>query len=264
MVISNINIVRRNNLVEVLSCVLNELCLQNDPLDQSHPFCRTFCSITPPLIKIQPYLQRIANYSGCSEESFVFSLIYLDRLIKKSKFMVTSKNVHRLILTSILIAVKFYDDQYYSNKHWCNVGGVSIKELNNMEIKFLIEIQFELFVTSQVYKLYNKKISETAISQQPKKLKPVQPDNGVRRIQAFGSHLYRKPSVPVRNFRKYKIVERSEQQCSEFTFSKPLEIKELNNYAKKKHQKRMSPVLKRCGGVTSNSPRICKPLIGSA
>lgn len=44
---------------------------------------------------------------------------------------------HRVILTSVVLAAKFFDDRYYSNKFYAAVGGVRTKELNALEAEFL-------------------------------------------------------------------------------------------------------------------------------
>lgn len=71
---------------------------------------------------------RISKYSGCSEECFILSLIYIDRLINQNQnLIVNSLCVHRLIITSLMLAAKFFDDQYFNNAYYGKVGGVNGK-----------------------------------------------------------------------------------------------------------------------------------------
>jgi len=151
---------RRGHLVEILSQVLDKLCKQLYPSCINENTCSCFNSIDPPPIKLKCYLKRIATFTGCSEESLIFSLIYIDRLITnyESRFMVTALNVHRLFLSSILVAVKFYDDHYYDNVFFSKVGGVSRKELNMLETEFLFLINFDLSVDRHVYARYSKRL----------------------------------------------------------------------------------------------------------
>jgi len=155
-----VNQKKRSHLVEILSHVLNELCNQPHTLgfNQSDRSC--FDSVQPPPIKLECYLKRIAKFSGCSIESLIFSLIYIDRLIISSdnSFLVTSSNVHRLLLASVLVAVKFYDDQYFNNAFFSKVGGVSRNELNVLETEFLFLINFNLFVDMDLYERYNERL----------------------------------------------------------------------------------------------------------
>lgn len=61
---------------------------------------------------------------------------------------------------SIIIAVKFFEDKYYKNEYYAKVGGISLKELNFLEIEFLKLIDFNLFISSEVFDYYKQKILE--------------------------------------------------------------------------------------------------------
>jgi len=154
-----INKERRAKLVEVLADVLNRLCDRNDRFIKNITPVTRFHALRPPQITIKFYLQRIAKYSSCSEECFILALIYIDRLIRRNgKFLVNSLNVHRLVITSVMLGAKFFDDQYFNNKYFGKVGGVSGREMNLLEIEFLFMINFDLFVKIDLYKMYNKRL----------------------------------------------------------------------------------------------------------
>lgn len=55
-----------------------------------------------------------------------------------------SLSVHRLFLTALMVATKYHDDTFLSNKHWSIMGGVSQKEMNVLETEFLFLIDFNL------------------------------------------------------------------------------------------------------------------------
>lgn len=75
-----------------------------------------FHALRPPAISIKDYLQRVAKYAACSGECFVLALVYIDRIIQSNPtFVVNSLNIHRLLITSIMLAAKFFDDQYFNN-----------------------------------------------------------------------------------------------------------------------------------------------------
>ena len=65
----------------------------------------------------------ILKYAGCSEETFILALIYMDQVVQfNPEFVISSLNVHRLLITAIMLASKFFDDVYYNNAYY--VGGV--------------------------------------------------------------------------------------------------------------------------------------------
>jgi hypothetical protein len=46
----------------------------------------------------------------------------------------TSRNVHRLMITGMVIATKYFDDFYYKNTFYAKLGGITTELLNEMEI----------------------------------------------------------------------------------------------------------------------------------
>jgi len=148
---------RRKHLVAALSNILKRLSWQNNEICVFENIRSSFCSPGVFPLTIKQYLMRIAFYTRCTEESLIFSLIYIDRLGSwNSRFMVTSYNVHRLVLTSVLVAAKFYDDIHFKNSYYANVGGISINELNRLEVIFLLELKFDLRVGKKLYDWYRK------------------------------------------------------------------------------------------------------------
>jgi len=183
----------RKHLLEVLSYVFIQLCKRNDPFTTSGEKAHcSFNSTEACPMKIEPYLIWIANCTNCSNESLIFALIYIDKLIAKNpRFIVTSQNVKCLVLTSIVIAVKFYDDHFYKYSFYAQVGGVSCRRLKSLEMLFLKEINFELFVDNTVYSRYRKSLKKAVLNKPLYKLKLAHmTSEGAGHIQAFGSKLH--------------------------------------------------------------------------
>jgi hypothetical protein len=115
----------------------------------------SFDGVKPPPIELQQYIQRLYNYIPCSSHCFVYAIIYVDRILRVNKsFKLSELNVHRIFFTALVVASKFYDDEYYSNSWYGRVGGVCAKELNILEVTFLKLIQFRLTVSPQEYEMY--------------------------------------------------------------------------------------------------------------
>uniref|UniRef100_A0A6N2M892 Cyclin n=1 Tax=Salix viminalis TaxID=40686 RepID=A0A6N2M892_SALVM len=60
-------------------------------------------------------------------------------------------NAHRLLITGVMVAAKFLDDECYDNAYYARIGGVSTAEMNRMEMKFLFSLDFSLYVTTEVF-----------------------------------------------------------------------------------------------------------------
>jgi hypothetical protein len=60
------------------------------------------------------------------------------------------------MLSGVLLAIKYNEDDYYSNTFYGKVGGVSMKEINVLEFEFLKLLQYCLFVKKDIYKKYKE------------------------------------------------------------------------------------------------------------
>lgn len=142
-------------IVRVLAAVLDRLVCANSALARTEPGQVTkFHALKAPGIGIQQYLERIHKYASCSSQCFIMALIYIDRLIQRNNFLLTELNVHRVIVTAILLAAKFFDDAYYNNAYYAKVGGVLVSEMNGLEVDFLFRINFSLHVTPELFEQY--------------------------------------------------------------------------------------------------------------
>ncbi|KAM9992952.1 hypothetical protein ACTFIY_010390 [Dictyostelium cf. discoideum] len=97
-----------------------------------------------PKISITEYLTRLVKFSPCSKECFIMIIVYIDRIISKTNFIINSFNIHRLLITAIMVASKYIDDIFYNNEYYSHIGGVTRDELNRLEISFLNLLQFDL------------------------------------------------------------------------------------------------------------------------
>lgn len=117
-----------------------------------------FQSSYAPDVSILSYLERIGKYAKCSVSCFVVALIYIDRMIEKRNLALSPLNVHRILITSVLIAAKFLDDFFYNNAFYARLGGITTSEMNGLELEFLLFLGFSLNVTSDQYAAYHTEL----------------------------------------------------------------------------------------------------------
>eukprot|EP00929_Paragymnodinium_shiwhaense_P053966 TRINITY_DN27052_c0_g1_i1.p1 TRINITY_DN27052_c0_g1~~TRINITY_DN27052_c0_g1_i1.p1 ORF type:complete len:297 (+),score=64.31 TRINITY_DN27052_c0_g1_i1:92-982(+) len=123
----------------------------------------TFYGVQAPGIGIDGYLMRIFEYFKCSRECFVVAAAYLDRLVHmNAELLLNSLSIHRLLLTSIVVAVKFQDDIIHSNAAYAKIGGVSTSQLNRMESTFLRRLRWHLSVSEEEFERYNELLYNVA------------------------------------------------------------------------------------------------------
>lgn len=95
--------------ITLIAATLENVVRHNHDLRQTQP--TSFDAVSAPAITVHRYLSRIRQYTKFQDECYVVALVYLDRLFQnhKAPFLPTAHNVHRLIITSVLLASKFYD-----------------------------------------------------------------------------------------------------------------------------------------------------------
>jgi len=144
-------------VLSLLSSLLERSVQKNEILleaTQIKDVVTIFHGLRAPTLGIRQYIDRIFKYSGCSPSCFVVAHIYVDRFLQSTEVHLTSLNVHRLLITSLMLAAKFIDDAFFNNAYYAKVGGVSTAELNRLEMKFLFSIDFRLQVTIETFGRY--------------------------------------------------------------------------------------------------------------
>lgn len=149
-------------IIEVLSRVLTQLIDLNRNVNSKQQFITKFQSSYPPAISILAYLERINKYAKCSPNCFIVALIYIDRLIETRNVILSTLNVHRVLITSVMLATKVFDDEFYKNAYYAKLGGVSTQEMNSLELEFLSLMNFDFFVTVETFEKYEKELSAFA------------------------------------------------------------------------------------------------------
>ncbi|KAJ2496096.1 cyclin-like protein interacting with PHO85 [Coemansia sp. RSA 1972] len=104
-----------------------------------------------PTIDLETYISRILKYCPCQNEVFLALIVYLQQLIdrcgrRQAPFTVDAYSIHRLVITAVTIGSKWFSDVFFTNSRYAKVGGLSVAELNNLELQFLSIIDFDLNV----------------------------------------------------------------------------------------------------------------------
>ncbi|KAH6890581.1 cyclin-domain-containing protein [Thelonectria olida] len=75
-------------------------------------------------------------------------------LAASTYFVVDSFNIHRLIISGVTCASKFFSDVFYTNSRYAKVGGLPLVELNHLELQFLLLNDFRLAVPVEDLEAY--------------------------------------------------------------------------------------------------------------
>ncbi|KAK7256530.1 hypothetical protein RIF29_29983 [Crotalaria pallida] len=108
-----------------------------------------------PDMTIQSYLERIFRYTRAGPSVYVVAYVYIDRFCQNNPgFRINARNVHRLLITTIMVASKYVEDMNYRNSYFGRVGGLTTNELNKLELEFLFLMGFKLHVNLSVFDSY--------------------------------------------------------------------------------------------------------------
>lgn len=196
-------------LLSMLSALLTRITTTNDKLhtaiDVPNPSVHgtpllAFHARNVPLISIHSYLTRILKYCPMSSDIFLSLLVYFDRMSKgplthgaddkdtftstrqylgteHHPFSIDSFNIHRLVITGIVVASKFCSDVFYTNSRYAKVshvlhtdckvsrqltvlqvGGLPLSELNHLEFQFLLLNDFRLMIPMEELQRYGNQL----------------------------------------------------------------------------------------------------------
>ena len=158
---SEINDNSEKIIIKKISDLLSDICDDNTKTFKTEKnfYIKPFLMRNIPPISIKDYLERLCKHSKINTSTIILILIYIDRICNIQKFKLTYYNVYKLILASMIIAIKYNEDEYYSNKFYSKLGGVSISEIVSLEYNFISLIHYNLFVNNELFKKYNDYIS---------------------------------------------------------------------------------------------------------
>lgn len=154
-------------IIEIISETLIKICEENSSLsssdingDNTKNILKPFFSKKIPSISILDYLKRLSKYNKMNNSTLIMMLIYIDRFCEKNKIKINFFIIHKLILASLVSAIKFNEDEYYSMDYYSKSGGVSKKEIIYLEYKFMTLIDFKFFVHNDLFEKYKKYLTK--------------------------------------------------------------------------------------------------------
>ena len=159
------NVVSNLHLIKSISQTLSSIVENSKKLNNYKEIIKkqsimVFSANLIPNISIQDYLIRIQTYSKIEKSTLIISLILIDRICQRANLTLTYYNIHRILFSSILISIKFNEDNYYDNKFYADIAGVKTKELKMLEYTFLSMLHFNLFIKNDLYEKYKDYLEE--------------------------------------------------------------------------------------------------------
>lgn len=139
-------------LIKAISHLLSEIVKVNSQIeyDEHDPFSSKVVTTIP----IQYYIERIKKYTNIENSTLIITLIYADRVCGINSLVLHPHNIHRIILASCLLAIKYNEDEFYANDYYAQVGGITTEELNLLEYNCIQLLNFNLYVDEKIFQKY--------------------------------------------------------------------------------------------------------------
>ncbi|GAB4861935.1 Cyclin-U2-1 [Ancistrocladus abbreviatus] len=149
-------------VISVLASLIERNVARNERIAKNckwalsrHARTRVFDGHEAPDMTVQSFLERIFRYTKAGPSVYVVAYVYIDRLCQNYPgFRISPSNVHRLLITTIMVASKYVEDMNYRNSFFARVGGLTTNELNKLEVDFLFLMGFKLHVNVSVFESY--------------------------------------------------------------------------------------------------------------
>ena len=129
-----------NDIVQIL--IENKEKEKTNIIDENDPLY----SNKIPKIKIEDYITRFFTFSKMEISTLILTYIYIKRFIKKENYIISFRNIFRLIMSCAILAIKFNENKVYKNSFYAKVGGVDVDDLNNLEYNIFSRLDFNLRV----------------------------------------------------------------------------------------------------------------------
>lgn len=163
-----------NDLIAAITNDLSDLCCANEYkvtksiTNRMNADQKKFFTISPGILSVRMYIERLVTYCECSSSAFIFALIYIDQFQSKDRFLsINKQNFHRLFSTVLLLAIKFLDDEVCLNSYYADVFGFdSVDELNELELTALKLLDWNLLFDFETFQRYEKHLCIQADSEE--------------------------------------------------------------------------------------------------
>ncbi|OQV25777.1 Cyclin-Y-like protein 1 [Hypsibius exemplaris] len=164
--------VSQPNLRNTIKCVSLAICyhIKNreqreirtiDIFDERlHPLTRDelaadYDRVDPEHRHIYRFLRTLFNAAQLTAECAIVTLVYLERLLTYGEMDIGPSNWKRMVLGSVLLASKVWDDQAVWNVDYCQImRDIKVEDMNELERSCLELLQFNINVPASVYAKY--------------------------------------------------------------------------------------------------------------
>jgi len=114
-----------------------------------------------PTTGFRKWVGTILTTTQVSPNVILLALMFIYRL-KKLNPTVKGKagSEFRLFTVALMLGNKFLDDNTYTNKTWAEVSGINVQEIHIMEVEFLSNMRYSLYVSDNEWRDWHTKLGK--------------------------------------------------------------------------------------------------------
>ncbi|KAF7510356.1 hypothetical protein GJ744_006852 [Endocarpon pusillum] len=113
-----------------------------------------------PTMGFLKWVTTILTTTQVTQNVILLALLFIYRLKNFNPGVSGKKgSEYRLLTIALMLGNKFLDDNTYTNKTWAEVSGISVSEIHIMEVEFLSNMRYNLYVSEEEWKRWHVKLA---------------------------------------------------------------------------------------------------------
>jgi len=106
----------------------------------------------PDIVTLYNFIKRVTVSSKMESEIPILSLIYIERLMSKQGVLINEDNWKGIVLTTLCLGSKIWDDDSLENEHFPKVlPEFPLRLISRLEKSFLELVEFDMRIKGSVY-----------------------------------------------------------------------------------------------------------------
>jgi hypothetical protein len=153
------DIINKDDIIDFISSSFYSIINYNKTMKrkQSRGPNEPLYSKNIPVLSLNKFLVRIMKYTECQNNTLIVAYLYIMKLIENESFVLGINNAYRLLLGAVVLAKKVLEDIRFNNAYYCDIGGISVNELNMIEYSLFTRINFDVNLKMEdVNKVYSQ------------------------------------------------------------------------------------------------------------
>jgi hypothetical protein len=120
--------------------------VNNDDVNEYDMFNENVISLDP-----FAFVRRVLRHNIMQPETFVLAAVLIERIRERNRITITRQNIESLFVFACVSATKCNDDSLMDNNTYSQCLCIPLPVFNNLELQFLLLIEFDLFVSPSDY-----------------------------------------------------------------------------------------------------------------